>query len=657
MPVYLPADDILSGGWGPVPSELVLEPTYSRADVRGGPSMAEIEVSGPTSALLETLDWLRRPVFVRNDQGMDAWWGFVNEVRLSVGASTYTRSLDGMANRIAVAYAAPQPDGSSERRTTGWMEDAASIARYGVKELLDSFGDAYDAQALGRRATLLGAMSTPPATPSPSRSGTARALLLCVGWLETLDWRKYSRIAGRVEFEGDGGSGSDQPVGWGIAASNQIGFGDGAIHDAWGRLGALGAGMKLAVTGASNSANNRTWTVLDGTNESVESYGGSTISFEPTDDIIDVAGGMGRFKSDHWALVTGSTANSRWHRLGAAAADHLRTSVSVSGYIVAEAAGPSISLYQAQRLSVVEAATYEAPGASATVSLALTGHILAQSFVVTSPLTLMQAAVKVGKVGNPADTFRLHIYSDSGGVPGTLLATGELAAADVALSPAWRWVSLPAVLLAAGTYWLVAARQGSLDAANHYTVGMSSASYGICKGWTGSAWVANPTGESLPFRIWGGEDTAAQMRNVVAAMGQFLAASDLPAATGIVTNPYRDEDETALAAFYKLLDGGTVSGWRLLAGVSPERVLRVTMETGPGDNLPVWGVDGVLRQAGGGPLPQGYLPVGEWIALQGLSASALEALRASPVLVEEAEYDWRSGELTLTRWRTAGGRR
>ena len=655
MPVYLPPDDIVTGGWGPVPGELALEPVYSRADIRGGPAVAEIEARGPLAALLETIDWLRRPVFVRNENGTDVWWGFVNEVRLSVGASTYTRTLDSLANRVAVAYAAPQPDGSSERKTTAWAEDAASISRYGAKEYLDSFGDAYDAQALGRRATLLGQMATPVTTPSASGRGENKALLLCVGWLETMDWRKYSRIEGRIEFDGE--SGSTHPIGWGITASNQVGFGDGAIHDAWGRLSSLGAGMKLIVTGASNGANNRTWTVLDGTNETVESYANTTISFEPSDDILDAAGGMGRFKSDHWALVAGSAANSRWHRLGGASADHLRTSAGVSGTISAEAAGPSIGLYQAQRLSTVEAAAHEAPGASSAVSIVLMGHILAQSFVVVTPMTLAQAAVKVGKNGSPGDAFRLCIYGDSGGQPGSLLATGELAAADVDDSPAWRWVTLPATALAAGTYWIVVTRAGGLDGANCYTVGLSSSSFGVCKAWANGAWYANPLGESLPYRVWGGEDTATQMGRIAADAGQFLAAADMPAATGIVTNPYRDEDETALDAFYKLLDSGTASGWRLLAHVTPDRVLQVTMETGPGENLPVWKLDATLRQAAGGPLPRGYLPVGEWVALEGLPMSALAALRASPVLVEEAEYDWRAGELHINRWRTAEGQR
>lgn len=654
MFVYLSPDDILGNGWGPTPAELALAPAYTRADIRGGPAVAEIEVSGPALALEEALDWLRRPVSVRNDQGMEVWWGFVNEVRLSVGASTYTRTLDALANRVAVAYAAPDADGSSQRQTTAWAEDAPSIARYGVKEYLDSFGTAYTAQALGRRATLLAQMASPETTPSLSASGESVALLVCVGWLETLAWRMYSRIDGRIEFDGD--TGRVQPIGWGIAASNQIGFGDGAIHDAWGRLGSLDAGMKLVVTGS--VANNKSFTVMEGTTEKVEIYTGGAISFEPSDDILDATAGMGAFKADHWLLVGNSVKNSGWHKIGAAGADHIRTSSSVSGLIEAEAAGPLIDLYQAQRLPTQETATYEAPGAATSVTISLTGRVLAQSFVVPTTLAVAQVAVQVGRVGNPADPFRVQIYSNSGGQPGSVLATGDLAAADVDDAPGWRWVTMPLTTLAAGTYWLVCTRQGALDGANHYMVQLTTASYGACKAWTGSAWIDNPLAECVPFRVWAGEDTASQMRRVVADVGQFVAAMDAPAATGIVTNPYRDEDETALDAFYKLLDSGTAAGQRLLAQVTPERVLRVTAETGPGDNLPVWGIDGVLRQAAGGPLPQGWLPVGEWVSAEGLSPAARAALRVSPVLVEEAEYDWRAGELRVNRVRKAAeGRR
>lgn len=654
MFVYLPPEDIGNWSWGPVPSELALEPTYTRATVRGGPDMAEIEVRGPALALEEALDWLRRPVFVRNAKGMNVWWGFVNEVRLSTGASVYTRTLDALANRVAVAYAAPSADGGSERQTTPWAEDAPSILRYGVKELLDSFGTAYEVQALGRRAALLEQMASPATTPSLSGSGESTALLVCTGWLESLAWLTYSRIEGRIEF--DGATGTVHPIGWGIAASNQIGFGNQAIHDAWGRLGGLKAGMKITVTGS--GSNNRTFTVLDGTTEEVESYSGASISFQPIDDIIDSAGGMGMVKADHWLLVDGSTNNDRWHRVAQAGADHVRTSSSVSGAIVAEAAGQTISMYQAQRLSTYEATAYEAPGAAASVSISLTGNMLAQSFTVTTPLTVAQAAVKVGKTGNPADPFRLQIYSNSSGQPGSSLALGELAAADIGESPGWRWVTLPPTTLAAGTYWIVCTRQGGTQGADYYSVQLTPTAYGACKAWASGSWVNNPLGEYVPFRVWAGEDTAAQMRRVVADGGQFLAACDAPTATGIVTNPYRDEDETALDAFFKLMDSGTAGGRRLLARVTAERVLQVFPETGPGDNLPVWGKDGVLRQAGGGLLPQGYLPVGEWANDEGLSPAARAALRASPVLIEEVEYDWREGALRINRVRTAAeGRR
>jgi hypothetical protein len=650
MPVYLPPDDILTGKWGPTPAELTLTPAFTRANDMGGPDVAEIEVRGPALALEETLDWLRRLVFVRNEHGMDVWWGYVNEVRLSAGASTYTVSLDDVANRVAVAYAAPTADGASERQTTPWAEDAQSVARYGVKELLDSAGTAYTAAALGRRTTLLNDLANASAAPSLGGDGESRALLVCVGWMESLRWRMFRRLEGRLEFEGE--TGRVQPIGWSIAGSNQVGFGDGAIHDAWGRLGGLPAGARVTVIGS--VGNNKSFTVAEGTAEEVESYVNNTISFQPSDDIFDSADGLGKFKADHWLLVTGSAANSRWHRIGSAGDDHLRTSAGVSGAISAETTGPTIGLYQAQRLPTREAAVFEAPGAAAGVSVLLTGHVLAQSFVLPNAMDVAQVAIQLAKTGAPADDFVIQVRADASGAPGAVLATGALATADVGESLAWRWVTLPLTTLAAGTYWLTCTRAGAASAVNFYRVQLSPTAYGTCLAWTGSAWVANPLGEYLPFRVWAGEDTASQMRRVVADCGQFLAAIDAPAATGIVTNPYRDEDETALDALFKLLDSGTAAGERLLAQVTPQRVLQI-FTTAPGGDVLLWGGDGVLRQAAGGRLPRGYLPVGEWVRPEGLSEATRAALRVAPVLIEEAEYDWGAGELRINRVRKMPG--
>ena len=137
-------------------------------------------------------------------------------------------------------------------------------------------------------------------------------------------------------------------MGWGVASSNQIGFGGYGIHDVAARMENLPAGAKITVS--SSTSNNKTFTLSDGTSEDVETYTATSIRFEPSDDILDTNDGMGFSKDDHWMRVQGSASNSRWHFIGSAGSDHIRTSAVTSGAIVNEAAGPSITLTQAQKI-------------------------------------------------------------------------------------------------------------------------------------------------------------------------------------------------------------------------------------------------------------------------------------------------------------------
>jgi hypothetical protein len=185
----------------------------------------------------------------------------------------------------------------------------------------------------------------------------------------------------------------------------------------------MAAGMKLAVTGS--ASNNKTFTVLDGTSEEVESYSNNSIYFQPSDDILDALAGMGMVKSEHWLLVSGSAANSRWHRIGQAAADHLRTSASVSGAIVNETTGPSISMYQAQKLSTVETAAYEAPGA-ANVTIQHHGQQVAQKFTLAGPMKIDRVMVEAAKSGAPSGSLQVRVHADSGGAVGALRVISQL---------------------------------------------------------------------------------------------------------------------------------------------------------------------------------------------------------------------------------------
>lgn len=647
--VYLPSSDG-SINWGAVPAELVLTPTYHRANVRGGPAVAEVEVRGPKAALEETFGWLRRPIYLRNDNGLDVWSGFVNEVRVTIGATAYTVTLDAMANRIAIAYSEPTPDGGSQRLTTAWVEDTNSSARYGVREFLESMGTATTAQAQARQTQLLAKLAAVSGTPTPSnKPGSGMALLICVGWIETFGWRMYSRLDGRIEFEG--AIGRTQAIGWSVLNDIRFGFGGGSIQDMAGRLAALAYGSQITVTGS--ASNNGTWTLSGTTSDEVQSAASNTIYFEESDDIFANLSILGFAKEGYWIKVSGSPANSRYHKVGATGDRHVRTSASVSGLIVNEGTGPVITIEQGQKAMLASGAgsTWEAPAAS--ISVILTGHIMAQSFAVASTMKVAQVGVKVGKIGSPSDNFTVAIYSDSSGSPGTAVASGTLAPSSIVATPEWRWITIPTPTLTPGTYWIVVSRSGSVEGTNCFSVELSTTAYGTCKAWnsSGGGWIANPLGEYMPIKVWSSEDTADQMREIVGDTAQFGILGDIISATGVATNPYRDDDETALDALRKLIDTGMSDGGRLLVTMI-DRVLYVYEEPAPSAAL-VLDMDGNLRQAAGGILPQGLLPIGQWLDVVGLSPATKAALSVSPVLLEEAEYDWRERTLQIKRVRTA----
>lgn len=158
---------------------------YSCAAI-GGPSSATIQMSsGEPRAIWETLEWLRCPIEIINDQQRTVWWGYVSEVEIRVGALTVRVSLANMFNRVKVLY--------GEGESTAWFESADSIATYGTKELVltlsDAGSDLADAYAAAQLA--VSHYPVPEITfgdPQTGYSGT----LICAGWFETLDWKYFA---------------------------------------------------------------------------------------------------------------------------------------------------------------------------------------------------------------------------------------------------------------------------------------------------------------------------------------------------------------------------------------------------------------------------------------------------------------------------------
>lgn len=640
--VYLLPDDPISGWqWGDVAPELTLTRKWHRSSTKGGPVGAEVEIHGPSNSLWEILEWLRRPMEIFNPNQQLVWWGFVNEVRLNWGRMTIGLSLDEMANTVTITYSYTAVTGAAVRGTTVALQDAASAARYGIKELYESLGEADAAMAAARQTGLLADRANPPKVPSfggGGADGQPSGLLVAVGWFETLGWRRFNRLEGRIEFDGEEFEGANaQAIGWGITASNRIGFAAGSIHDLDARLKALGEGARVAVSGS--GLNNNVYTVTASTNDDPKTYSNNTISFDPVDDIEDRPNkGLGFVRTDNFLQVQGSLWNDGYHFIKQAGDDHLATMSSFTGLVFLEAAGNSITLTQGHRVEVTGATiTNEEPGAS--VTLRVYGYELAQGFVASHSMTVDKLGLKVGKIGVPTDSFEFGIWSDVGSQPFALLASTSVVGSLLEDKPTWTWfdVSNVASLTMAARYWLFARRTGVLDPLNYYTVEMVKGTYDLCKVWTGAAWVDHPGGYAMPFKVWGAEDTALQIQRILSDKGQFFSAIDMQVTqTGVQTNQWRSNDLTAYDEVMKLLETRTSTGARLLANVTPERSVQIYVEpvdTGDGDYYNP--LDGSIRLAMGGRRPSGLLPTGEWLIVEGVPDGSMSGI--SPLFVDDSE--------------------
>ena len=106
-------------------------------DIQGGPASAVVLVRGPANRLGMTAQLLRCGTLIADDSGGAAWWGFVNEVEISLeGGQVFSVSLDDLANRVAVRY---RDERISPDVALGWQfqsfcaQDNQSVTEWGKK--------------------------------------------------------------------------------------------------------------------------------------------------------------------------------------------------------------------------------------------------------------------------------------------------------------------------------------------------------------------------------------------------------------------------------------------------------------------------------------------------------------------------------------------
>lgn len=648
-----PDDPTTSYTYGPPLPELRLQCRRYRWSVFGGPVSAEVRVSGPEHALWTTLEWLRRPITLRNGAGQPVWWGYIQEIELQIGKRVVGRSLDKMANKVRIAYARRTPDTGLERETSTAIEDAASIARYGTKEVLYSMGDSTPSRAEAKAAELLASSKEPlPLQTFGGDAGDLTATFHCVGWIETLKWRYYERTGSQVKLEGKSSS-SLQAIGWYLESTDVLfSRNAGGITDLQARLSALATGNKLQVTGSAYAGNNITYTVTRPTTDKRVVYTASTIFFASDDDIYDDAKGFAFVRNNALIRFSGTAQNGGVREIDGVNGEGYITTSHLAGQIAPEGVGPTITMEQGHEVGVSPLPANSLSTAT-TKTIVLYGYRMAQSFVSTFAGEVGQIGIVAGKTGAPTDSLRISLCADNDDEPGTVLGSATVAGSDLMLEPEWTWFEFTArpTVTSGATYWLLVERTGSNSPTDYYSIATTTTEpeteSGACLAYTGAAWVTNPTQTFVPHQVWLAEETTNQVRQIAATVGQFIASTTIENASSIWDNPECDGDRTGYDEIEKLLDAGQAGGGRLLMTIDQNRVMRVYAKpTKPGETgaPDMYSMSGhVLIASGSQRRAEGDLPVGEWLAIE----RTPRHLGLSPVFVDAAEYDVERGTITI----------
>ena len=611
---------------------------YSAAAI-GGSEQAEIEVVGTDELIREVHRWLGYYVVILNDNSNKVWFGRVTQTTTRRGGRQFTRSLDEMANRIAVSYSYNDANGNANNAVTGWADDADSELRYGVKEQLQSQGDATAEIAEALRDNALDLLSMPVKAVSFGGGGQTGGSLLCRGLWHTTAWRVFNQPGGLIANDVSGTV--DHLLGWGFTSAT-VGFDatESRIHDISARLEDLRGDDRIVVSGATNAGNNGTFTIATTTTVEPDSYTGTDIRFELSDDVFSTNSGFGFVQSAEMIKISGSAVagNNRYYfAKDDVAADH----ITVNPGVTASPAGSTVTVEQGHSIALTGSLTTEFPGA--TVTLTALGTLVAQSFTmpVDVPFLIAEVYVRVKRVGTPADSLTVAIRTNSSGSPsGTTLDSVNTLGSTLTEDMDWLKLSFSAtVALSYGTtYWLVISRTGSNDPVNYYMVDLSedlTYTDGTFKLWNGSAWASRSPDVDMPFQIWSHRETTNQISDMLTTAGQFFAVQDIQTASGRYSRQYRDGNQTAQAELETLLQAGKASGRRFLSSVTPDRVVHVYEEpvydgaTSPllNENMEILNADGVT------PWELGKLPAGMWLTLTN------ELPDDSDVFIERAEYD------------------
>lgn len=296
--------------------------------------------------------------------------------------------------------------------------------------------------------------------------------------------------------------------------------------------------------------------------------------------------------------------------------------------------------------------TFTPEAAGATVRISYGDNVsqsnIAQSFVPDTTWVCTHVSVKVRRVGNPSDSFRIGIYPDSSGAPGTVLTANETLGSALFSELTWTefTFSTPVTLTGGVTYWIGIRRTGSANLDDGYEVALDEDlgyTDGVFKVFNGSTWVARDPDTDMPFRVIGEIDSTEQIEKALALVdvfGQTLIQVD----SNIPVRQYSDDNRTVYDELSEMLDAGTDTGVRLVAWVTRDDAVIVSTEDGIGfgESYPVLDAKGKIRYGTSGYYPPGQLIYGRSIQFESLLLLDGISVRASTgdaLYIQASSYD------------------
>lgn len=630
------------------PDGVALSPVSWSAAAVGGPVSAQINATGGIDGLLSLGSWLNYRIQIVGEDGLILWWGHIDSVAITAGGLEREISLRDMANRVKVLYSQSAPGGSLTGAETDWAEDAASIAAYGRRELVHSASSALtESQALALRSRILAAGSAPQRRLRVSDAAQNQARINCRG-----DWQRladiyYQQLSGLEEH--NPGSGKPIPLGLGFSSTG-LAFvaasGKNLIQDINGGFAHFADYANLKIVVGGTTYNNGARTINGGDKRAAVNYSSNAISFAAADDMYDGNFGLAFIATDDVIFVSGASLpqNNGARRVKTTGISHIEVSPGWNGgFQDSGGAGPLIQVARGNSVTVAEPVTNEAPNGTTSETVTAIGQRIYQTIAlaITGQWTLNAVELRVRRVGNPTDSLRVAIYQDSGGSPGALLEQATIAGASLPDVMGWISVSFAnTTALSYGTnYGILIDRTGAMSPSNFYEVDIDEAgayARGSLRLYDGSAYQS--VAGDLIFRCLGAQDTARQIADVVVGADVGLAPALASATSGLATLQYQSGDETALDIIKGLLAQGTSSAERLLVGVAADRLVQIfarpSISSAP--RLLIWR-NGRVEQAQGEAMPEGWLPVAQWIYVDDIMLTGAWA-GLSPLFVERAEY-------------------